>query len=100
MASVRRGLATAPRRRITRQKLPGVATEGNRVRRALADRRAHRILEFRWHFTDQHDGVAIVVQFEHPGAEPQADAETGAYLPVDMNFHCELADTGSNSRLM
>ena len=66
--------------------LPGVVTEGNRARRALADGLAHRILEFRWHLADHHDGVAVVVQFEHLGAEPQADPETGArrysYLPT------------------
>ena len=80
--------------------LPGIVTEGNRARRALADGLAYRILEFRWHVADPHDGVAVLVQFKHLGAEPQADPETGAYLRVDMDFHCELPDTGSNSKLM
>ena len=80
--------------------LPGVLTKGNCAGRALADGLAHRILEFRWHLADQHDGVAVVVQCKHLGAEPQADPETGAYLRVDADFHREPADTGSNSKLM
>jgi hypothetical protein len=43
----------------------------------LVDRHAHRILELWWYLADPHDGVTIVVQFEHLGAEPEADAETG-----------------------
>ena len=80
--------------------LPRVVTEGNRARRALADGLAHRILEFRWHLADPHDGVAVVVQFEHLGTEPHADSETGAYVHVDMDFHGEPPDTASNSKLI
>ena len=69
----------------------GVVTEGNRARWALADRRAHRILEFLWHLADPHDGVAVVVQLEHFGAEPQADPETGANLRIDADFHCRTS---------
>ena len=56
----------------------GFVTEGDRVRWAVADSRAHFILEFRRHLADPHDGVAVVVQFEHFGAETQAGAETCA----------------------
>ena len=38
--------------------------------------------------------------FKHLGAEPHADPETGAYVRVDMDFHCEPPDTASNSKLM
>ena len=79
---------------------PWVITEGNRARRALADGLAHRLLEFRWHFADPHDGVAVIVQFEHLGAEPHAHAETGTDVRVDLDFHCEPPDTGSNSKLI
>jgi hypothetical protein len=77
-----------------------VFTEGNRPRWALGDGLAYRILEFWWHLADHHDGVTVVVQFEHLGAEPHADSETGAYVRVDMDFHGEPPDTGSNSKLM
>jgi len=80
--------------------LPSVFTEGNRARWALADGLAYCILVFRWHLADPHDGVAVLVQFKHLGAEPQADPETGAYVRVDMAFHYEPPDTGSNSKLM
>ena len=92
----------APWRRgaVPRRLLPRVFTEGNRARWALPDGLAYRILEFRWHLADAHDGVAIVVQFKHLGAEPQADPETGAYLRVDMDFHRAPPGTWSNSKLM
>ena len=81
-----------------RMRLWGFVTDGYRARWALADCRAHRILQFRWHLTDAHNSVAVVVQFEHFRAEPQADPETGAYTRVDMDFHGE-PPAGSNSRL-
>ena len=75
-------------------------TEGNRPRWALTDGLAYRILEFRRHLADHDNGVAGVVQFEHLGAEPQADAETGTYVRVHMDCHGEPPDTASNSKLM
>jgi len=75
-------------------------TEENRLRWALAGRPAHGILVFRLHLADQHDGVAVIMQFEQFGGDPQADAETGADLRVDMHFHGRPAATGSNSKLM
>ena len=90
-----------PCRRFPSRLLPWVVvTEGNRARWALVDGLAHRILEFRWHLANQHDRVAVVVQFKDLGAEPQADSETGAYVCVDMDFHLAPPDTGSNSKLM
>ncbi len=79
---------------------PWIVNERNRARRALVDGLAYRFLEFRWHRADQHDGVAVLVQLKGLGAEPRADTETGAYLRVHMDFHCEAPDTGSNSKLM
>jgi len=56
----------------------GLITERDCVRWAMADSCAHLILEFRRHLANPDDGVPVVVQFEHFGAEPQAGTETGA----------------------
>src|SRR2546422_623482 len=76
-----------------RRLLHGVVADGDCVRRTLPGRLAHHILEFRRHLADQHGGVAVFVQFEHLGAESHADPETGAYIRIDTDLHCEPAST-------